>query len=75
VPGTPDGVPEELVIAEPARFFKPPTSASGTFSDWLGVFLDTSGAHQVDWDEIALILEDAFRIVAPKSLVAALDTR
>jgi hypothetical protein len=69
----PPGVPEELVAAEPERFFRPPTSAGGTFSGWLGVFLDTSGKSQLDWDEIAAILEDAFRIVAPKKLIAELD--
>ncbi|MGH8986131.1 MAG: MmcQ/YjbR family DNA-binding protein [Acidimicrobiia bacterium] len=69
----PPGVQEELVASEPERFFEPPPSAKGTFSDWLGVFLDTSGANKVDWDEIAAILEDAFREVAPKKLIAELD--
>jgi hypothetical protein len=59
----PPGVPEELVAMEPDRFFKPPTSASGTFAGWLGVFLDGTGEHRVDWSEIAAILEDAFRRV------------
>ncbi len=63
-------VQEAMVGADPERFFKPPTSSSGTFSDWLGVFLDTS---RVDWDEIAVILEESFRNVAPKSLIAELD--
>ena len=61
--------------AEPERFFKPPMSAAGTFSGWLGVFLDTAGEHEVDWDEIAAILEDAFRTVAPKKLIVELDNR
>src|SRR6266513_271638 len=64
----PPGVQEELVSAEPERFFQPPMSARGTFSGWLGVFLDTSGETEVDWDEITAILEDAFRHVAPKKL-------
>ena len=64
----PPGVQEELAGAEPKRFFKPPTSARGTFSGWLGVFLDTSGEDTVDWDEIAAILEDAYRHVAPGKL-------
>src|SRR6202011_4316689 len=55
------GVQEALVSTEPERFFRPPMSAKGTFSGWLGVFLDTSGEDKVDWDEIAAILEDAFR--------------
>ena len=69
----PPGVQEELVTGEPERFFKPPMSAKGTFAEWLGVFLDTSGERAVDWDEIAAILEDAFRAVAPKALIAQLD--
>ncbi len=32
----PPGVQEEMVSAEPVRFFAPPTSASGVFSGWLG---------------------------------------
>src|SRR5215204_3158431 len=49
---SPPGVAEELTAAEPQRFFEPTPSASGTFSGWLGVYLDTSGPHKVDWDEI-----------------------
>src|SRR5882762_7351878 len=54
----PSGVQEELVAGEPKRFFKPPTSASGTFTRWLGIFPDTTGDDRVDWNEIAAILED-----------------
>jgi hypothetical protein len=68
-------VQEELVGSEPERFFEPPVSAKGTFSGWLGVFLDTSGENAVNWDEVAAILEDAFRMVAPKRLIAELDNR
>ncbi len=71
----PPGVQIELVSAEPERFFAPPTSASGTFSGWLGVFLDNSDEMKVDWAEIASIVEDAYRTVAPKRLVAELDAR
>ncbi len=68
----PPGVQEGMVAAEPERFFKPPTSAAGTFENWLGVFLDTS---ELDWREIAAMLEEAFRRAAPKRLVAELDDR
>jgi hypothetical protein len=71
----PLGVQEELVSAEPARFFAPPTSASGVFSGWLGVYLDSAGSNKTDWSEIASIVEDAYRYVAPKALVFALDNR
>lgn len=62
----PPGVQEELVGEEPERFFRPPYVGH---RGWLGVYLDVP----VDWDEIAEIVEDAFRAVAPKKLVAALE--
>jgi hypothetical protein len=71
----PPGVQEELVSAEPVRFFAPSTSARGVFSGWLGVYLDTSGKDKVDWGEVAAIVQDAYRHVAPKTLVAELDNR
>lgn len=69
----PPGVQEELVGSEPERFFAPPTSAAGTFSGWLGVFLDTSGHNEVDWNEVAAIVEDSYRTVASTKLIAQLD--
>jgi hypothetical protein len=66
------GVQEEMVAAEPKRFFKPPTSSAGTFENWVGLFLDTA---ELDWREIAGILEESFRRTAPKRLVAELDDR
>jgi hypothetical protein len=71
----PDGVQEEMISAEPERFFAPPTSASGVFGQWLGVYLDTSGNQKVDWREVSAIVQDAFRHVAPKALVDELDSR
>ena len=70
----PPGVQEEMVSADPERFFKPPTSARGVFADWLGVYLDTiSDDSKADWDEVAGIVRDAYRNVAPKALVVELD--
>jgi hypothetical protein len=37
------------------------------------VYLDGSGDQNVDWGEVAAILEDAYRVVAPKALIAELD--
>ena len=71
----PPGVQEEMVSAEPVRFFAPPASANGVFSRWLGVYLDTCGRHEADWDEVAAIVEDAYRHVAPKALVTDLDNK
>jgi hypothetical protein len=62
----PAGLQEELVDQEPERFFRPPYVGH---RGWIGVRLD----RDPDWDEIATICEDAFRQVAPKTLVRALD--
>lgn len=62
----PPGAQAELVEAEPDRFFRPPYVGG---RGWLGVRLDGS----VDWDEVAHVSRDAYRVVAPKRLVHALD--
>ena len=62
----PAGVQEELVETEPARFFRPPYVGH---RGWLGVRLD----GKVDWTEIDEICRDAYRVIAPKTLVAQLD--
>jgi hypothetical protein len=64
----PPGVQQELVTAEPHRFFRPPYVGG---RGWLGLRLDVD----VDWDEIGGICEDAYRVIAPKRLVAELDGR
>ena len=64
----PDGVQRTLVESDPERFFVPPYVGH---RGWLGVRLDVV----VDWDEIAEIVEDAYRAVAPKKLVAELDAQ
>jgi len=50
-----------------------PPSARGTFSSRLGIYLDTTDQAEFDWTEISEILQDAYRTVAPKQLVATLD--
>jgi hypothetical protein len=62
----PEGAQEAMVAAEPCRFFRPPYVGH---RGWLGVRLD----GDVDWDELAAICEDAYRRVAPGSLVRRLD--
>lgn len=69
----PAGIQENLVSAEPERFFAPTPSASGVFRDWIGVYLDASAETTMDWNEIAAILGDAYRLVAPKKLVDRLE--
>lgn len=51
-----------MIRSAPARFFVPPYVGP---SGWVGVWLD--GA--VDWDELAGLLEDAWRLSAPKRLL------
>ncbi len=60
------GVQGELIEAEPDRFFRPPYVGH---RGWIGVRLDRSP----DGDELAQIVADAYRQVAPKTLVARLD--
>jgi len=62
----PPGTQAELVAAEPDRFFRPPYVGH---RGWLGVRLD----RDPDWKEVAEIVQDAYREIAPKSLVALLD--
>jgi len=62
----PPGLQASLVDEEPVRFFVPPYVGH---RGWVGVRLDIDP----DWDELAGIVEDAYRQVAPKTLVARLD--
>jgi hypothetical protein len=57
----PLGAREALVAAAPERFFRPPYVGH---RGWLGVYLDV---EEVDWEELAAILEDAFRQVARRA--------
>jgi hypothetical protein len=62
----PPGVQEALVATNPEQFFVPPYVGG---RGWLGVRLDVP----VDWAEIAELITDAYRCVAPKRLLAQLD--
>ena len=64
----PEGAQQALIAADPERFFRPPYVGP---SGWIGVRLDV----RPDWNEIAGIIEDAYRTVASPKLVAALDAR
>lgn len=64
----PFGAQEELIIASPDRYFRPPYVGS---RGWVGMRLD--GA--VDWDEVAELCVEAYRVVAPPRLVQLLDAR
>ena len=64
----PPGAQEVFIEARPDRYFKPPYVG---VRGWLGVYLDAP----VDWDEVAVIVLDAYRAVAPAKLVAELGPR
>jgi hypothetical protein len=61
----PDGVQAELLETEPERFFRPPYVGH---RGWLGVHL-----LAVEPAELRAIALEAYRVVAPKTLVAQLD--
>ena len=60
------GVQAELVDQEPERFFVPPYVGP---RGWVGLRLDVD----LDWDEVAAVVEDAWRLVATRGQVAQLD--
>ncbi|MEU7879185.1 MmcQ/YjbR family DNA-binding protein [Microbispora bryophytorum] len=62
------GVQDALVAFDPERFFVPPYVGR---NGWVGARLDA----EQDWDEIAGLIEDSYRLIAPKRLVRLLDER
>ena len=64
----PEGAQEALIAADPKHFFRPPYVGH---RGWLGVYLDV----EVDWGEVAIVVERAYRRVAPKKLLQVLDSR
>ena len=60
------GVQELLVGALSDRFFRPPYVGQ---HGWVGAWADTG----VDWEELADLVEESYRMTAPKRLVAQLD--
>ena len=56
----------ELVESDPERFFVPPYVGP---SGWVGVRLD----KKPDWSLVAELLEDGYRLVAPKRRLQELD--
>jgi predicted DNA-binding protein (MmcQ/YjbR family) len=62
------GVQEALVASDPTRFFVP---AYVGHKGWVGTRLDVDQ----DWDEVTELIEDSYRLIAPKRLAAVLDRR
>ena len=59
----PAGAQEELIASDPERYFRPPYVGH---RGWIGLRLD----GDVDWDEVAEVCRDAYRVVAPPKLAA-----
>ena len=64
----PRGFQEVIVASEPERFFVPPYVG---VHGWIGIWLDV----KLDWDFIADLIEDSYRLTAPKRLVKLLPPR
>ena len=60
------GAQEVLVASDPARFYVP---AYVGHRGWIGVWLDTP----IDWNQLADLVEESYRLTAPKRLAARLD--
>jgi len=63
----PAGANEEMVATDPERHFIP--SYTGP-RGWIGFYLDVD---DVDLDRIELAMVEAYRMTAPKKLIAELD--
>jgi hypothetical protein len=61
----PTGAQDVLVSSAPERFFVPPYVGH---HGWVGVWLDV----EIDWDEVADLVEESYRMTAPKRLRALL---
>jgi hypothetical protein len=63
------GTQDLLARSDPERFFAPPYMGP---RGWVGVRLEDG---RVDWAQVAEIVDEAYRVVAPKRLLALLDGR
>ena len=62
------GAQDVLITSAPERFFVPPYVGH---RGWVGMRLDVGPV----WDEVAAIVEESYRMTAPKRLTALLDER
>lgn len=61
------GAQEMLIGSDPERFFRPPYVGH---HGWVGAYIDRP---DVDWDHLAALVEESYRITAPKRLIKQLD--
>ncbi len=62
------GVQQELIVEQPDRYFRPPYVGH---RGWVGVRLDGTP----DWAEVAEVCQDAYRAVAPPTLLRRLEAQ
>ena len=62
----PAGAQEVLTESDPKTFFRPPYVGH---LGWIGIWLDVP----VDWDAVTGLLEEAYRMTAPKRVLAAME--
>ena len=60
------GLQGALVGAAPDRFFVPPYVGP---KGWIGIYL----GDETDWEELADLVEESYRMTAPKRAAALLD--
>lgn len=65
----PEGHQTMLVESNPERIFVPPYVGH---KGWVGVYV---GGPQVDWEELAELIETSYRLIGPKRLVSRLGAR
>ena len=63
------GIQELLVESRPGLFFQPPYVAH---LGWVGILLRPDPSPE-DWEEIEDLIDDAYRMTAPKRVLALLD--
>ena len=63
----PKGTQSILVNSDPALFFIPPYVGH---HGWIGIWLDL----ELDWDHIAELVDESYRMTAPKRLLKLLPT-
>jgi predicted DNA-binding protein (MmcQ/YjbR family) len=61
------GVAEQLIDGSPDRFYRP---AYLGHRGWVGMRLDTPA---IDWDEVAGVVVESYRLCAPRSLSRSID--
>jgi predicted DNA-binding protein (MmcQ/YjbR family) len=60
------GLQAALVGSDPKRFFVPPYVGP---KGWIGIYL----GDETDWDELADLVEESYRMTAPKRVSTLLD--